>query len=48
MIVASCYFVVVVRVGILFVWFSSFGFVVRRSIAWFFLGIVSLLVLEFS
>jgi len=32
----------------MFEWFSSFWFVVRRLISCFFLGVVSLLVLEFS
>ena len=36
------------RGGIMFVWFSSFGFVVRRLMSCFFLGVVSLFVLEFS
>jgi hypothetical protein len=44
MIIASCYFVV--KVGITFVSFSSFGFVVKRLLSCFFLGVVSLLVLE--
>jgi hypothetical protein len=33
---------------IMFVWLFSFGFVVRRLFFLFFLGAVSLLVLEFS
>jgi hypothetical protein len=37
----------VVRGGIMPVWLSSFGFVVRL-VSCFFLGAVSLLVLEFS
>jgi hypothetical protein len=37
----------VVRGRIMFVWLSSLGFV-KRLLACFFLGIVSLLVLEFS
>ena len=32
----------------MFVWLSSFGFVERRSLSYFFYGIVSLLLLEFS
>jgi hypothetical protein len=32
----------------MFVWLSSFGFVVRRLISCFSLGVVSLLLLEFS
>ena len=32
----------------MFVWFSYFGFVVRILISCFFLGVLSLLVLEFS
>jgi hypothetical protein len=39
MIVAFCYFVV--RGRIMFVCFSSFGFIVSRLISSFFLGIVS-------
>ena len=37
----------VVRGGIMFVCFSSFGFVVKRLISCFFLGVVSLLVFDF-
>jgi hypothetical protein len=37
----------VVRVGIMFVCFSSFGFVVKRLISCFFSGVVSLLILAF-
>ena len=38
----------IVRGGIMFVCFSSFGFVVRRLISWFSLVVVFILVLEFS
>jgi hypothetical protein len=46
MIVLSVIFVF--RDEILFVWFSSFGCVVKRLISLFFLSVVSLVVLEFS
>ena len=46
MIVGS--FVGVVRGGIMFVCFSSFGFVVKRLISCFFLGVVFHLVVDFS
>jgi hypothetical protein len=38
----------VVRYGIVFVWLSSFEFVERGLLSCFFLGVLSLLVLEFS
>ena len=40
----KCLLVPVANGGIMFVWFSSVGLVVRRLISWVFLGVVSLFV----